>query len=162
MTEELEIKLDGLKQKAEAFQQEMMKQGQTLLQECFTEIFNQYPDLKYFSWTQYTPYFNDGDTCYFGVNEIEYINGYSAWYENEDNDEDFVNLFEVDKHESGEYHWQLKKNGEYASLGNKIEDELNSVINAIPDEIMQQVYGDHVKVVVSRTETKVEDYDDHD
>lgn len=32
------------------------------------ELFEKYPDLIDFSWTQYTPYFNDGDECTFRVN----------------------------------------------------------------------------------------------
>jgi len=43
---------------------------------AFLEIFKKFPDLKTFAWTQYTPYFNDGEPCYFSVNtySIE-ING---------------------------------------------------------------------------------------
>jgi hypothetical protein len=29
------------------------------------ELFEEFPELESFSWTQYTPYFNDGDTCEF-------------------------------------------------------------------------------------------------
>lgn len=40
-----------------------------LLPEAFDkgsrDIFTKYPNLFSFSWRQYTPYFNDGDACYF-------------------------------------------------------------------------------------------------
>jgi hypothetical protein len=35
------------------------------------ELFEEFPELESFSWTQYTPYFNDGDTCEFSAN-IDY------------------------------------------------------------------------------------------
>lgn len=31
------------------------------------ELFQRIPEIEEFSWTQYTPYFNDGDECIFGV-----------------------------------------------------------------------------------------------
>ncbi len=33
----------------------------------FLEVFRDFPDIKNFSWTQYTPYFNDGEPCNFSV-----------------------------------------------------------------------------------------------
>jgi hypothetical protein len=38
------------------------------LKEYAEEIFKKNPKLKRFSWTQYTPYFNDGSPCEFGIN----------------------------------------------------------------------------------------------
>jgi hypothetical protein len=34
-------------------------------------IFDKHPALSSFGWTQYTPYFNDGEACYFGVQADE-------------------------------------------------------------------------------------------
>lgn len=36
----------------------------------FTEIFDKHPTINYFAWTQYSPYFNDGDECTFSRHEI--------------------------------------------------------------------------------------------
>ena len=38
------------------------------LKEYSQEIFTNNPKIKGFSWTQYTPYFNDGAPCEFGIN----------------------------------------------------------------------------------------------
>src|SRR5690349_7857045 len=52
---------------------EMEKEFQSLAGELFKEkasgLFEKYPTLKSFGWAQYTPYFNDGDECIFGVND---------------------------------------------------------------------------------------------
>jgi len=37
----------------------------TLFLEMTASVFSQFPTLKSFGWTQYTPYFNDGDPCTF-------------------------------------------------------------------------------------------------
>ena len=39
------------------------------LKDGFRLIFEEYPFLGRVAWAQYTPYFNDGDACVFGVNE---------------------------------------------------------------------------------------------
>ena len=38
-----------------------------VIQECVNEIFASNSSIKTIGWTQYTPYFNDGDTCHFSV-----------------------------------------------------------------------------------------------
>jgi hypothetical protein len=39
-------------------------------------LFEKYPEMEEFSWTQYTPYFNDGDQCEFSANNCDpQING---------------------------------------------------------------------------------------
>lgn len=52
-------------------------------------IFDQYPDLESFSWTQYTPHFNDGDECVFAVHSdypVVKFKGFETFDENEGTD----------------------------------------------------------------------------
>lgn len=44
---------------------EIGNQGKALFTEAAAEIFANHPKLAAFSWTQYAPYFNDGDSCTF-------------------------------------------------------------------------------------------------
>src|SRR5688572_33247641 len=60
LTKEIRKKQDELKK-------EMFVLGQSFLKEQFKNIFEEYPDLDRISWTQYTPYFNDGDECVFSA-----------------------------------------------------------------------------------------------
>ena len=51
-------------------------------------MFEKYPFLTSLTWTQYTPYFNDGHTCEFGVDELNFTLGENdlgmpVWNENE-------------------------------------------------------------------------------
>lgn len=54
----------------------MKEEAQNHLKESSKEVFKKFPDLKSFAWTQYTPYFNDGDVCVFEVyRHYPYLNG---------------------------------------------------------------------------------------
>lgn len=61
-------KIKELKEKIAALEKEAMEEYRILFVESSRELFEKYPYLERFSWTQYTPYFNDGDECTFGVN----------------------------------------------------------------------------------------------
>jgi hypothetical protein len=53
----LRISLDNIEKKA----------LQKYLKEKFKELFIKYPEIETASWTQYTPFFADGDICIFGL-----------------------------------------------------------------------------------------------
>ncbi|HTF81278.1 MAG TPA: hypothetical protein VL947_06125 [Cytophagales bacterium] len=80
-------------------------------------------------WTQYTPYFNDGDECTLRVNtDYLYVNG-----EEECPDE----LYDL-------------------------VEQASTILQEIPDELMQDIFGDHVEVTVySDGKIGIEEYD-HD
>lgn len=57
----------------EAFKEEFQKKARTALNTEFKEFFAAHPQVERIVWTQYTPYFNDGDTCEFSVNEPVFL-----------------------------------------------------------------------------------------
>ena len=85
------------------------------------------------SWTQYAPYFNDGDECVFGVNDIEVFL----------TEEDF-----------DEYDYSDRDNPVVGELYNFSRSELG-------EQIFKSVFGNHSKVVVTKDGFEVEEYD-HD
>ena len=62
-------KMKELLDRKAALNKEISAISETVFTESSQELFDKHPLLESFSWTQYTPYFNDGDTCSFGVNE---------------------------------------------------------------------------------------------
>jgi len=44
-----------------------IKEGESLFKQAVKEIFKDFKSLESFSWDQYTPHWNDGDECLFGV-----------------------------------------------------------------------------------------------
>ena len=55
------------KKDAEKARQKAVKEGEKLFREAVKEIFKGNKKLERFAWNQYTPYFNDGSECFFGV-----------------------------------------------------------------------------------------------
>lgn len=96
------------------------------------------------SWSQYTPYFNDGDECTFGVN----------------NDDIYVNGDDLSELEGYEQSYS-RKDREPNNL-EKTVDEIRAALQAIPQEFYKDLFGDHVRVTVNRDGTiETEEYD-HD
>lgn len=56
-----------LQEELKALDEEYTKNVQTVFKRAIKPLFDQYPNVSGVSWLQYTPYFCDGDPCYFGV-----------------------------------------------------------------------------------------------
>lgn len=98
----------------------------------FDSFFEKYPTLESFSWTQYTPYFNDGDTCQFSVHSWPDINETAEW--------DIA-------HGTPEY---------------EISKDIGSFLAKVPEEVFLDLYGDHSRITIKRLgEPVIEDYE-HD
>lgn len=101
----------------------------------FTHIFEKYPNLEAFQWNQYTPYFNDGDECTFGVNECYYIKCTE--------DEELVEVYEKDGYTN-------------------IAEDINKILFKIDDDSMRTMFGDHVEIELYKDgKIKIDEYD-HD
>ena len=53
-------------------QKELQDKSSEIFLSSFKNLFEETPKLKSFAWSQYTPYFNDGETCEFSAN-VDYI-----------------------------------------------------------------------------------------
>lgn len=102
------------------------------------EVFDAHPILTSFAWQQYTPYFNDGDTCEFSANTdyptITFADG------------------ETDE-ESGTYGFDKKK-----SLTEKEQAvaAVHEFLAAFDDDDFESMFGDHMEVTVNRGTKKIE------
>ena len=71
----LREKQEGIKK----LKEEMLEASNKIFTEMTKVIFEEHPKVKSFGWNQYTPYFNDGETCAFFANtDYIYINGMSV------------------------------------------------------------------------------------
>lgn len=120
------------------------------------DLFNECEGLDSFSWTQWTPYFNDGDPCDFGVN-AEY-----DYYLNEANDgcgEFFYGIEDYTKEQFDELY------DEYPNL-KKIKN-IKKVAELIPkfimsfDEEVLECFGEGLITIYKNGEVKAE-HVDHD
>lgn len=133
----------------------LMERAETIVKGDFDEkvfaLFDTHPDLLALQWTQYTPYFNDGEPCEFGVN-ADYpdvalgtqqdINGDSEITVHQENGEAITYVAE-----SGYYSTYPGHENSEADL---IANDLGTIISLIPDEYFRSRFGDHTKVIVFR------------
>ena len=81
---ELKKLIDEYNEKKLELQMVIGQRGSDLLQKEFDALFIEYPEIGKIEWTQYTPYFNDGDPCVFGVGELAFT------LENDKNESGFI------------------------------------------------------------------------
>ena len=74
--------IKNIKESIKKLKDKMLVESKQVFKDASAAIFEKYPQIESFSWTQYTPYFADGDECIFGVNSDPSINGKDE-YENE-------------------------------------------------------------------------------
>lgn len=124
------------------------------------KVFDKHPILESFSWTQYTPYFNDGDECVFSAN-IDYLSI---------NDEEFGSgKMEEINTEYGEYDpatrsYPNKKETPNPDFNKNLllaGEDAKEFLSNIDDSVLRDMFGDHVEVKVTRDGTEVEEYE-HD
>lgn len=145
-------------------------------------LFEQFPELENFSWTQYTAYWNDGSPCEFEANtESVEINGeYHCSYSIDEQLKNIKNKkkskvqFEKELAEAKkkkEPDWKIDnieakiKDLEKDPVDlKKLYDMLTAVLGVLKcfnDEMLEEMFGDHVKVTVTKDGAETEEYE-HD
>jgi len=145
------------------------------LRKDFAPMFKEFFDksnglIKSIGWTQYTPYFNDGDECVFRVNsDLDY----GLRFNDETVDE--TDLITISEYVAVKY---LKNDGSYEKWLDKypedkidpikhknqldlikILNEVSEVLKSIPEDFMKDLFGDHVEVTVKSDGTiETEEY----
>jgi hypothetical protein len=176
--ERIKAELAAFEEKKQAFVAELRKEFPSM----FTELFVQAPKLKSVGWTQYTPYFNDGDTCEFSAHTSDLaINGASEYDDDAEDSEisvrptQYITLRTEDEvrinkelAEKTKYTWYAKAgigdsglspNPNYDADAHRVSSEISEVLESIPDDFLRDLFGDHVKVTIHSNGTiEVDDY----
>ena len=120
---------EELKKKMKILREEMKESAKTFFQDASKDLFATHPELEQFSWTQYTPYFNDGDECVFGVNSDKPdINRETGWDMSDERA-----LYET-------------------------QQSVGKLLQTFGNDDMKAMFGDHCRVTVTRTGIDVEQY----
>ena len=140
--------------------------------EIFKVFFDSYPEIKEIRWKQFTPYFNDGDTCTFSVHEKYFI----AKEYNPNDDLDKYEPFELYEKPSN---WVINMAHKYPDYKKTVDlwDEncqnprfveiaeavanFKAFLDSVEEDIYYDIFGDHIEIVASSSGFDVEDYD-HD
>lgn len=149
----LQAKFDELIEKQRALQKEFQTTAQALFKETTKEFFEQNPLVNAIVWTQYTPYFNDGDTCEFSVGCATFTNATDpeniSWGEYEGDDEN-VWTHGADCYSDGEI---------LAEVNIDLCDSFDRMLQSREmEDVMKAMFGDHVQVIATRDGFEVEEY----
>lgn len=126
------------------------------------DVFEKNPRLESFSWNQYTPYFNDGDTCVFSANtDYLKINGEYA----DDSDwisESTVTAWGTYNRETKKYEGRVETpNESYDAELDKVTQEIKDFLCLFDDDFYIRKFGDHSEITVTKEGIEVEEYE-HD
>jgi hypothetical protein len=135
---------DELTALKEAYDTKLSEEGEDAVKELFKEFFEANPKAAAVSWRQYTPYFNDGDPCYFRVGEM-------SLHLHADEDEEYDPDYGYDS-----YQLSHSEDPEMKKLG-----EAFDILVDIPEEVLEYVFGDHVTVTATAEGFEVSEYN-HD
>jgi hypothetical protein len=164
----LQEQFDLLLQEQADLTKRFQEKAQELFKETTKEFFDKNPAITAVIWTQYTPYFNDGDTCEFAVHEPYFTNAknlddITRWGEYEGEDEENEWSMEL---------WSLTSDSDWAKEARSKIDMTQINLPSISkfsqliqssdmEEVMEAMFGDHVRVVATREGFDVDDHD-HD
>ena len=132
--------IDKIKERMDEIKKLIGNEGRTLLQSEFKAIFDANPELQGLRWKQYTPYFNDGEPCVFGVHDV------------------YIRLADTPE-DAGDY--EDGYDDAYGSknpVANSIHEWWGSLTSGGGEEVFQAVFGDHVEVTATREQFDVEGY----
>lgn len=155
-------KLASLIEQQKAVKAAFQLEAQGLFKEYVKEFFETIPEIKTIKWTQYTPYFNDGDECTFSVHEPTFSNAagnqLTAWGEI---DEDEV----PEGSERANELWTFDGSWNIPDELKQHTDDIKAFCNAITCEemesVMRAMFDEHSVVTITRDGIEVEEYE-HD
>jgi hypothetical protein len=150
------VELQAARQTLDLLIKKLQVQGGEAFPQIAQPLFDAYPDLRGFRWTQYTDYFNDGDECEFGVYtwNIDLLRADGPW------------LTGIET--AQEVYQRVRNSGDfrkdYDHVANPYPEAVavKEFLNNLGNEALKAIFGDHVKITVTRDNVEVTDYTDHD
>lgn len=147
-----------IQKELEAFNAKRMELVEELRKEfpqLFSSLFNQSKRIESVGWTQYTPYFNDGEECEFSVHLKDLdellINGKRLW--DFDDEGDFISL---------RLGYPSEPNPNLDQFEHDLLNDIHTVLNQITEDFYKDLFGDHCQVTIYKDgRIQVDEYE-HD
>ena len=142
-------KLEKVIQMKKEYKKTVKEVGREGIVEFLKTFFEANPDVQDIRWAQYTPYFNDGDACTFGLRGVDFhpIEASNCVFKYERDSSGFAEYYSLDDQKSALLCQNLKD----------LECQLEEV-----EDILEECFGDGVQVTVSRNgSVTINDYE-HD
>lgn len=170
--ETLQARFDALIEEQRALKAKFQAEAQAMFKETMKEFFDKNPGITALKWTQYTPYFNDGDACVFRVNDVYYTNAsadelenVTAWGEYEGEDESVWVTYNIAYVLNSGRKYYEDEVAKILAAGGVDEGSCELIDKMIQssemEEIMKEMFGDHVVITATRDGFDVNNYE-HD
>ena len=139
---------------------ELHKKSEEVFFKGAKQIFESHPKLESISWTQYTPYFADGDTCVFSA-QTDYlqVNGEYA-DENDTLSPTIVKVYGTWNRQKQVYEGRIEEpNPNFDKELSDGVDAISEFLGVFDDDFYKSQFGDHVRVTITANGVDTEDYD---
>lgn len=145
--------LNALSAKVEELNKHLKEEGKKALDAAFQDFFTKYPEVEQLTFTAYTPWFNDGESCEYGVGEL------NAWGSGRPGGltEDLPSVDSGDYPYEGHSVWFMKDDACEFDQDIKI---LDKALDSLED-VVKMTLGDHIRVTVTRKGMEIDEYE-HD
>lgn len=132
---------------------EFQERGKKVLKDSFKGFFDANPKIRAVSWTQYTPYFNDGEPCTFSVHDMWALDkkGYNEWKDNGGYAEEYSVA-------SNWAYGEPEGDDRLTAKERKSVQDFLALVHKLPDDLFEDMFGDHVEVIATREGFEVEEY----
>jgi len=144
-----------------AIKKDMEQKINNNLVDVFKEFFEKHPEVKFVTWTQFTPYFNDGEPCVFSMYGPEFcLDDRINIQDFIDSDQDFDvyldNLTDELSVEGQEFEY-------YYPSSYKLENDLDAFGQFLGsmEGIFYNVFGDNQRVVITPEKIEIMEYNEH-
>lgn len=168
-------KLSEINEQYEAAKKRFKDEGKAALADAFGEFFAKHPEATAILWTQYTPYFNDGDVCTFSVHEWELR--VDPEYMPEAARSDYRDAVSDGKPRNREAGYRYGEGNAVDVLRRAIHGDrwfmtdaplpepychlvadFRELEDSCPKDLLESVLGDHVQVRATKSGFQVDDY----
>lgn len=160
-------KFNSVLQEFKDKQEQLHSMFEDTLKEVIEEFLNTHLDIVAVKWIGYVPYFNDGEPCIFSINSFNVISNEVLTEENFDTyidlELDAIYYKGYDKYDLKDWDNDIKQYVDSKGKESLLEDITN--LEQFLDNnktLIQYLFGDHHKVVITREAITVEAYTDHD
>lgn len=130
---------------------EIQKESENIFDKYCQDFFEKNSELKSFSWSQYTPYFNDGSPCVFSAN-IDYISvndqviDESTWY----SEKIITNYGKWDSKTKTYIDRVAVDNPNYNKELSSVCNDIIDFLSTFDDEFYLSKFGDHCTVTITK------------
>lgn len=164
--------------KFEEVKKNFVEQLKPKFKEVGKDLFENHPKVEGIFWNQYVPSFNDGEPCEFSVSDIYFF--MNERDEDEELEESCSGVFDrydlstVSRIMSSQdmdkvNDWEISKVNKFKSYSydsfykiNELDNHFNGVkdtIESIPDDILEELFGTGVRIILTRKDMTIEEYD---